>query len=383
MLLHLANDFAGSTVYKNLIRELDQLGAVQTIYTPVKDNKSVGKNAIDLDVTESKIIYSHILNRTTDRLFYRKKIKKILNDVERKVDLKQINFIHAHTWYSDGGVGYLLFKKYKIPYLITIRNSDLNVFHKYLIHERGFGREIIKNAVKVILISASYKDRVLDLSVFKKVKKQLAAKLMIIPNGVDPYWIKNATNGKRPALRETIKLLFIGKFATGKNVRQLQEAVKEINRENDKYKIRLDLIGGGGRTHRNVIHCVNLHPGTMVYHGRITDLSTLKHHFESSDIFVMPSTYETFGLVYVEAMLQGLPILYTRGEGIDGFYLEKIGEKVRSNQPSEIKDKILRIINNYADYQIPTEKLIANHNWENIACVYIGIYKAYRINVFI
>ena len=36
----------------------------------------------------------------------------------------------------------------------------------------------------------------------------------------------------------------------------------------------------------------------------------------------MPSRYETFGLVYGEAMSQGLPIIYSKGQGVDGYFKE-------------------------------------------------------------
>ena len=153
MILHISNDFAGSTVYKNLIRELDCLGVKQIMYTPVKSAFSEGMNKIDLKVIGSKIIYSNILNLHLDRLLYKRKIKKIFKDVESKIDLSKIKCIHAHTWYSDGGVALLIHKKYNIPYFITVRNSDLNVFYKYLPHKRGFGRTIVKSAETKVLFT--------------------------------------------------------------------------------------------------------------------------------------------------------------------------------------------------------------------------------------
>lgn len=59
--------------------------------------------------------------------------------------------------------------------------------------------------------------------------------------------------------------------------------------------------------------------------------------FAESDIFVMVSHSETFGLVYIEALSQGLPILYTRGQGIDGTLKEKIGEAADSYDENSIK----------------------------------------------
>src|SRR5690606_36605034 len=172
--------------------------------------------------------------------------------------------------------------------------------------------------------------------------------------------------------KKVFNLLFIGKFTEGKNVVPLQLAVNELNKE--KNIVHLHLIGEGGKAHQKVLEQLELNKDTMTYHGKIFDLSKLKEHFENADIFVMPSKHETFGLVYVEAMLQGLPILYTANEGIDGFYEERIGEKVTSSEVEEIKQMLLKLIKNYDSYTIPKQKLIKNHNWKNIALIYQNLY---------
>ena len=46
-ILHIANDYSGSTVYKNLIKELDNLGLSQVVYHPIKEKSRIGKNKID------------------------------------------------------------------------------------------------------------------------------------------------------------------------------------------------------------------------------------------------------------------------------------------------------------------------------------------------
>lgn len=373
MILHITNDYSGSTVYKNLVGELDKLGVSQIVYTPIKDNGRTGKNKIELSQEGAEIIYSHILNRSLDRVFYRWKLKKILSDIESKVDFSKVRLIHAHTWYSDGGVAYLLSKRYNIPYVITIRNSDLNVFYKYLPHERAFGRQIVMGAQKVILIGASYRGRLMQLSSLQKNTDDLLDKLVTIPNGVDPFWIEHAVIKKNRTDRKPFNILFVGKFGSGKNVVQLQLAVNEINR-NSKI-VHLDLVGGSGDHHQKVLNIVKSNSDTMSYHGKIHKFSELKKYLENADIFAMPSKYETFGLVYVEAMLQGLPILYTHNEGIDGFYEENIGEKVVLGRYSEIKTKLLKLIREYNSYNIPTDKLISNHDWRNIAGVYKKLYE--------
>lgn len=370
--LHITNDYTGSLVYKNLIQELDLLAVEQVVYTPVKEKSNIGKNQIAFQTDNSRLTYSHILNKSIDRLFYRLKIRKILNDIESKIDFSTIDCIHSHTWYSDGGVAYLLHKKYRIPYIVTIRNSDLNVFQKYLIHERPFGRKILEKAKNVVLIAASYKKRVLLEPSLRSIKDDLLRKLRVIPNGVDSFWIRNVVLEPKKKPTGVFNLLYIGKFTKSKNVLALQEAVNEINKRSQV--IRLSLVGGGGNAHKEVLEHVKRNPKTMTYEGKIYEFPTLKRHFDTADIFAMPSKQETFGLVYVEAMLQGLPVLYTANEGIDGFYDEKIGEKVLIGDTADIKRKLLKLIENYDSYTVPTEQLIANHDWRKIASTYQNLY---------
>src|SRR5690606_11352860 len=89
-ILHLANDYAGSAVYKNLVTALDQEGLTQIIYCHVRDAGLINKNKVEFRDPDCRIIYSHILNKTIDRILYPLKIKKILADVERKIDLTQV-----------------------------------------------------------------------------------------------------------------------------------------------------------------------------------------------------------------------------------------------------------------------------------------------------
>lgn len=137
-ILHLSNDYSGSTVYMNLISSLDNLDISQTIYNPIRDVQLVGKNKVILKNKDSSIIYSPILNYTTDRLFFKSKIKKIVKDVITQIELSSVDCIHAHTWYSDGAVAYELSKRLDIPYIVTIRNTDLNLFYKYMLHLRPY-----------------------------------------------------------------------------------------------------------------------------------------------------------------------------------------------------------------------------------------------------
>ena len=368
MILHLANDYSGSTVYKNLVAKLDVLGLKQIVYTPLRNVQLVGKNRIELKEKGSKIIYANILTKYTDRLFLHKKINKITRDIESKVDVSTINCIHAHTWYSDGGVAYQLFKKYNIPYIITVRNTDLNLFYKYGYHLRKRAKNIIENASKVFFISPSYHKRFFKLKPFID-KQWLVGKSEVIPNGVDDFWIKNYKDPKQHLQKPPV-VLYIGKFTKGKNVLKLIEAIAALNASG--VSCQLNLVGGGGSEEEKILEKVK-HSEYINFKGKIIDKKLLQQQFAKADVFAMPSKGETFGLVYVEAISQGLPVIYTRKEGIDGFY-ENIGAAIEPNNEESIITAIKQILENYNPLQNLKAEITANHDWSNIAKKYKKIY---------
>lgn len=357
MILHISNDFSGSTIYKNLMSELDNRGIKQIVYTPVKSANSIGRNKISLNVEESSLIYSNILNMHIDRVFYKHKIKKILRDVESKVDIDEIRCIHAHTWYSDGGVAFELYKKYNIPYIIAVRNTDLNLFWK-LPYLKNYGLKILKNASKVILISETYKNRLLAN---ETVSRYIKDKYKVLPNGVDKFWLENSAKVRSVNKTDVINILYVGNFNSGKNVENLIKAVLLLN---GKYgNLKLSLVGGAGSSHKRVLKLIDKNPHTLKYYGKVMDKEKLLSIYRNHKIFAMPSKHETFGLVYIEALLQGLPILYTKNEGIDGMYGSEIGEAVGNSSIQEIEFKLTRLIENYDKYDYNIEQIKTNHNW--------------------
>jgi glycosyltransferase involved in cell wall biosynthesis len=92
----------------------------------------------------------------------------------------------------------------------------------------------------------------------------------------------------------------------------------------------------------------------------------------------MVSHSETFGLVYLEALSQGVPVIYTAEQGFDGIFKElEIGYGVDSKNIQNIMENIQKVIENYHFLQ----KNIANipfsqFEWKNIAMQYNDLYKS-------
>jgi len=87
------------------------------------------------------------------------------------------------------------------------------------------------------------------------------------------------------------------------------------------------------------------------------DKEKLLSIYRNHQIFAMPSKHETFGLVYIEALLQGLPILYSRNEGIDGMYGSEIGEAVKNSSIEEIELRLSKLIDNLDNYDYNLDEI--------------------------
>ena len=91
----------------------------------------------------------------------------------------------------------------------------------------------------------------------------------------------------------------------------------------------------------------------------------------------MPSAPESFGLVYVEALSQGLPIIYTKGEGFDGYYEEgEVGWAVDPRNPAEIANRVEKILCDYEGFADRIEHLNLEHDfsWPLVARKYMKLY---------
>src|SRR5690606_27697826 len=132
--------------------------------------------------------------------------------------------------------------------------------------------------------------------------------------------------------------LFIGRFDNNKNVENLIDSLNIVRQQTD-FPITLDLIGGTGNRHEKIIQKTK-NFNWINYHGEIFNKDQLKEIFKTANYLSMISHTETFGLVYLEALSQGKPILYTKGQGVDGMFNFEIGEAVNSTDINDICSKI-------------------------------------------
>lgn len=368
-ILHINSYFISSNFYKNLYDRQNEDNLDISVYVPIYKS--------DLDFTLKFGEYTTITRNygKYDRFFFKVKHKKIFNDVSKKYLINEYNIVHAHSLFSNGYVALMLKRSFNKPYVVAIRNTDVNIFFKYMIHLKKIGIEIVKEAEKVIFLSEAYRNLVLDRYVPQNNRQEVLNKSVIIPNGVDGFWLNNKGTSKGLINENEIRLLYVGVVDKNKNLLTTINAIKLLLQKG--YKVRFTVVGkimDYGIFKRIICH------NYVCYHEPIPK-EELLHIYRNNDIFVMPSKTETFGLVYPEAMSQGLPVIYTKGQGFDEQFDEGIiGYHVNSSSSHEITYRIIDIIERYNEISENCIKLCSKFNWDLINREYNDIYREIYID---
>ena len=303
-----------------------------------------------------------------DRPFFHLKHHKIWADLNKKIDLNSFDLIHAHSLFSNGYEAYKAFAREKIPYVVSVRNTDINVFFKYFKHLKNLGIKILLHAKAIIFISLPYKEIVVNEIVPKKYRKCIDKKSFVVPNGVDCFWLDNISNHKKT--NDMIKVISVGVIDKNKNQLITCKALQELLKKG--YRVSFDIYG----------RIIN-----KSLWRKITKFSFVNYHqpvkkndllfaYRNSDIFVMPSINETFGISYVEAMSQGLPVIYTKNQGFDGQYEDGVvGFSVNPKNYLLISKRIEDCYIRYESISSNCLSSLSKYDWNGLNLRILDIYE--------
>ncbi len=361
-ILHINCNYIGTTLHQLMIEELDRLGIENEVFVPTYDS------SIAVIKPNDNVYVSECFNKW-DRLVFDYKQSKIIKAIEEHYDVSSFDLIHAYTLFTDGNVARILSEKYGIPYVVAVRNTDVNNFFKHMIHLRGRGVKNMLSASKVFFLSESYRKAVFKDYISEKYRDDIMSKTEIIPNGIDNFWLENLyLENRRLEKGETIRFVYAGGIDKNKNITMTQATLTLLR--NRGYKTHFTVVGKV--KDQSVYETIRKDQFTEILPA--TNKENLIKIYRDADIFVMPSITESFGLVYVEAMTQGLPVIYTKGQGFDGQFPN--GYIGYSTEPivQEIADALENAIKNYHNLSSNCIHSCSRFNWNIITKKYIDIY---------
>ena len=294
-------------------------------------------------------------------IFFIRRLYRVYKKSTLFLNNRKIDILHGNMCSGSGYICRKISKKNGIPYVLSIRNTDMNLWFLWKIP--WIKKMIFKNvlsAKNLIFLSKAYMDDFV-LRFPKKFATIIRDKCIIIPNGINDFWFNNIYENKRK-LSSQIKMLTVGRIEDNKNQLLVAEA---IERAMHILSVPFSYVIVGD--------CNNPKLLDKLKNYRFIEIKSFKEkeqlidEFRDADIFIMASHFETFGLVYAEALTQGLPVIYTRGQGFDKQFDEgEVGFSVDSFSVDDIADGIIKVVGHYNSIVAKTTQLSAKYKWSNV-----------------
>jgi glycosyltransferase involved in cell wall biosynthesis len=170
-------------------------------------------------------------------------------------------------------------------------------------------------------------------------------KLKVYPRGVD---IEKFNPGKRNGFFENtfklggqFKLLYAGRVSKEKNMHILEQAFKELCKLTSTVHL---VIVGDGPYRQEMENSLQGYPATFTGYLQGEDLTQA---FASSDLFVFPSTTDTFGNVVLEAQASGIPAIVTdQGGPMENIIANRTGLVIQADSSQALLDAVYSLISN-------------------------------------
>lgn len=262
----------------------------------------------------------------------------------------------------SGPIGYMLKKKYKLPYVIRFGGGDVPGFQErftkvYKIIAPAI-KLIWKNADALIANSQGLKDMALDFYNKKPFD--------VIPNGVD-------TEVFYPSVKEEsdeFKILFVSRLIERKGLQFIIPQLKKIQ-DSTKKSVKLIVVGDG--PYRETLERIaeENHVSDMVEFVGQKGKEEIVPFYQNADLFILPSSKEGMPNVVLEAMACGLPIIMTPCEGST----ELICENGYKAERKEFADYIIKLIGDNEmrkEMSINSNKRVKNFfSWKHIVNEYL------------
>lgn len=313
-----SKDTGGMNVYiRQVAQELAKMGVYVDIYTRYHDPKdpqvvSLGERARVIHIPAG--LYDDTKGSLPGHL--PEFVCSLLGYTEREG--LSYDLIHSHYWLS-GRVGTILARHWGIPHVATF-----HTLAEIKRHARAGEREPEERVVgeRKVLASA---DRIVASSQHEReamvrLYNARGHKIEVIPCGVDVELFRPMNQGlarRRLGIQDSKVVLFVGRIEPLKGVDILIRAVAQLDRRDP---VRALIVGGepGGDPEIRRLESMSQELGIssqVSFLGRV-EQEQLPTYYNAADVCVVPSYYESFGLVALEAMACGTPVIASRVGGL-------------------------------------------------------------------
>jgi len=368
------NKFIGGIFIKEQLKALSKFFDDIYVLVPLPYGIQLKRKVNFMDYIIPPNINVHFIKYFNFPLFY-KIGKKYWVNLEKRAVLKWLNnnkivnidIVHAHYTFPSGAVAVEIKKLLNVPVVIT-EHAHVSLY------------PLIAKKDPIILNTWKYADAVIrvnkkDIELFRQLVP--STNFIYIPNGYTPNRIKYI-NKKYARMRlgipENVKIIFnLAGLYPYKGHEYLIKAMSLIVKKRDDV---VCYIGGEGPLKNKLqkqIKKLNLQNYVKLI-GFVPD-EELKYWMNAADLFVLPSLSESFGIVQLEAMSVGVPVVATYNGGSEEIIISNDYGLLCPPADSDcLAEKILIALNKEWDRE-KIRKYAEQFTWEKITKQILEIYK--------
>ncbi|MFP5201473.1 MULTISPECIES: teichuronic acid biosynthesis protein TuaC [Bacillus] len=254
--------------------------------------------------------------------------KRIAASVLRAMQRHQLSpdFIHAHFAMPSGGAAAVIQKETKIPYLLTLHGSDVNVYPGFSKGALAAFETAVKQASAVLTVSEE---------LAKKTNEMTKVEAKCLPLGI-PLQSFSRTEEDQKSIRKHLGLplqdklvVFVGRLVTEKGLLELADAVSSMD------GVKAVLVGKGPLAKELTERA----EASIILPGQVPN-EQVRDYLMAADLFTLPSYSEGMPTVVLEALALKVPVIATRVGGLPSLFSTYQHLLVEPRSTSQLKEAI-------------------------------------------
>ena len=266
------------------------------------------------------------------------------------------DIVHVHSLINAGFIAYKVKQKYGIPYVVTEHSS---AFARELVDKKTIKQlmPVVKSSAKNIAVSNEFKNLLEDT--FKN------SKWKYIPNIVSDEFLEykfQADNNFEAFTFSNICLM-----SPNKRVDLIILAFAKAFKGNPNIKLKLGGDGPIKSSLEELAKCEGISE-QVTFLGAL-ERGQVKEEIAKSDAFVLSSEYETFGVVIIEALALGKPVVATRCGGPESIIVPEVGYLVDKNSAEALAQGMIDLYNHRDKYSAEAIREYCRYSFSEAAIV--------------
>jgi len=276
---------------------------------------------------------------------------KLLKEVGKRLvsEYGKPDLVHAH-FTDEGYYSAKVFKQMDIPIVLTEHSSAIN-------------EELITDKRLLRIAQFAYKEADVVIAVGNKLAsrmmKTFGIKPLIVPNIVSLFGFNRIE-----VHNNTFKFLCVANLVKLKRIDLLLNCFSDISK---KYECVDLTVIGDGEEKRHLLHKVHKLGVEDKVHflGRLEREDVFKH-YRQADCFVLPSSSETFGVAFIEAISMGVPVIATKCGGPEDFVNSDNGILIDVDSRIELYDAMEKFITHKVVFNMEKQSRLIRDKYSDV-----------------